>query len=483
MVGIKFLPGCKKIKTSEVVPQITYINRLYVWAFYRTDQLFDMDSEEGFKDNEQAQIKILSLLPKAAKEYAIPIGDLGYEVPTEDIYYEEEFTVVPTSQMEFIRLPSERAKAVSRPYQWIKIFSKREMQEIYRTHIFRGLYRSLITKGVGSPMALRAIVWPVHKKIGWTYEESIEHIGKCTIPSQFKRVITRLNNNELEINDKKRLKLECEKFNVPLLADTDSKPFLANMFARNGINLVFGQPGIGKSTLISLLLSETVKHRVDALVFSPAEERYQLESRVRFSVESMTNVSRALQLENFPADLEALEKRALEHVAQCVSDVNHALIVIDGIHHYLEQNLREPMEALRFLTLLKSIDATWVIVGHPWSADPIKYVDSTVVYTNVRTALHISQRGEGRVICDVRAPNSEPAYYEMGTVQHSVDYLIEYMVGDAPTTEEYIKVKPLANMLAAYGIKVYKNKQRLPRETRESLIKEIRDAFPEGKGG
>ncbi|HEX4579073.1 MAG TPA: AAA family ATPase, partial [Candidatus Dormibacteraeota bacterium] len=125
------------------------------------------------------------------------------------------------------------------------------------------------------------------------------------------------------------------------------------------VTLLFGPPGIGKSTLLFQVLSSLAAAGSDVLLAS-AEE-------------SLTQVSvRATRLGQVPAHLLALEGPDVEAIEAATEDRRPALVVVDSLQSVTDPALAQPAGSVaqvracveRLTRLAKRSGVPFLVVGH-----------------------------------------------------------------------------------------------------------------------
>ena len=125
------------------------------------------------------------------------------------------------------------------------------------------------------------------------------------------------------------------------------------------VTLLFGPPGIGKSTLLFQVLASVAAGGADVMLASAEESLSQVRGR-------------AARLGEVPPGLLALEGRDVEAVESAVSEHSPALVVVDSVQSMAQTDLPQPAGSLaqvracveRLTRLAKSRGIAMILVGH-----------------------------------------------------------------------------------------------------------------------
>ncbi len=125
------------------------------------------------------------------------------------------------------------------------------------------------------------------------------------------------------------------------------------------VTLLFGPPGIGKSTLLFQVLASVAAGGAEVMLASAEESLSQVRGR-------------AARLGEVPLGLLALEGRDVEAVEAAVSEHSPALVVVDSVQSIGQADLPQPAGSLaqvracveRLTRLAKSRGIAMILVGH-----------------------------------------------------------------------------------------------------------------------
>ncbi len=125
------------------------------------------------------------------------------------------------------------------------------------------------------------------------------------------------------------------------------------------VTLLFGPPGIGKSTLLFQVLSSVASRGLDVLLASAEESLAQVSGR-------------AARLGPVPAHLFALEGPDVDAIEEAVERVRPALVVVDSLQSISDPEVAQPAGSVaqvracveRLTRMAKSSGVALLVVGH-----------------------------------------------------------------------------------------------------------------------